>query len=252
MLLCFHVNVNYFIGKEGYYMDQDFFNKTKEKQKTKQTPVQTENKEDIAPQSVSIDEVEEKKDVQEGEKEVSSQSEQYQQTAEHQQANHTYHSPYQAQPPYGNGQSWQGQRNYHQQQNQQWQGQYPPYQPPYSQQPYQGNRQQPFYPYGEPQYPMYQQPNTGSNGLAIASLVLGIISLILVIAFSWMLWGSIAGLCLGIVGTILGVMGRKNATGRTMATAGMILSIIGIAIGAICFIACFTYYIFYTSYYYWY
>ena len=90
---------------------------------------------------------------------------------------------------------------------------------------------------------MYPQPNTGSNGLAIASLVLGIVSLVLVAAFSWMLWGSIAGLCVGIVGTILGVMGRKNDTGRTMATAGMILSIIGIAIGAICFISCFTYYI---------
>ena len=77
---------------------------------------------------------------------------------------------------------------------------------------------------------MYPQPNTGSNGLAIASLVLGIVSLVLVAAFSWMLWGSIAGLCLGIVGTILGVMGRKNATGRTMATAGMILSIIGISL----------------------
>ena len=110
-----------------------------------------------------------------------------------------------------------------------------------------------LYPYGEPQYPMYPQPNTGSNGLAIASLVLGIVSLVLVAAFSWMLWGSIAGLCLGIVGTILGVMGRKNDTGRTMATAGMILSIIGIAIGAICFISCFTYYITYASYrYYWY
>ena len=100
---------------------------------------------------------------------------------------------------------------------------------------------------------MYPQPNTGSNGLAIASLVLGIVSLVLVAAFSWMLWVSIAGLCLGIVGTILGVMGRKNDTGRTMATAGMILSIIGIAIGAICFISCFTYYITYASYrYYWY
>ena len=93
---------------------------------------------------------------------------------------------------------------------------------------------------------MYPQPNTGSNGLAIASLVLGIVSLVLVAAFSWMLWGSIAGLCLGIVGTILGVMGRKNDTGRTMATAG-------IAIGAMCFSSCFTYYITYASYrYYWY
>ena len=188
----------------------------------------------------------------EGEK-VSSQSEQYQQTAEHQQVNHTYHSPYQAQPPYGNGQSWQGQRNYHQQQNQQWQGQYPS---PINRHTVSSHTKEIdsslFYPYGEPQYPMYQQPNTGSNGLAIASLVLGIISLILVIAFSWMLWGSIAGLCFGHCRNHSWCYGKKNATGRTMATAGMILSIIGIAIGAICFIACFTYYIFYTSYYYWY
>ena len=235
-------------------MNQDFLNENKEEQKTEQTPTQTENKE-TAPQAVPANAVEEKKAVQEYEEEVSSQSEQHQQPQ--QQANHTYHSPYQAQQPYGNGQqygqSWQSQRNHHQQQNQHWQGQRPPYQPPYNQQPYQGNQQQPFYPYGEPHYPMYPQPNTGSNGLAIASLVLGIVSLVLVAAFSWMLWGSIAGLCLGIVGTILGVMGRKNATGRTMATAGMILSIIGIAIGAICFISCFTYYITYASYrYYWY
>ena len=190
-------------------MNQDFLNENKEEQKTEQAPTQTENKE-TAPQAVPADAVEEKKSVQEDEKEVSSQSEH-------------------------------------------WQGQRPPYQPPYNQQPYQGNQQQPFYPYGAPQYPMYPQPNTGSNGLAIASLILGIVSLVLVAAFSWMLWGSIAGLCLGIVGTILGVMGRKNATGRTMATAGMILSIIGIAIGAICFISCFTYYITYASYrYYWY
>ena len=239
-------------------MNQDFLNENKEEQKTEQAPTQTENKE-TAPQAVPADAVEEKKAVQEDEKEVSSQSEQHQQTAEQyqQQANHTYHSPYQAQQPYENGQqygqSWQGQRNHHQQQNQHWQGQRPPYQPPYNQQPYQGNQQQPFYPYDAPQYPMYPQPNTGSNGLAIASLILGIVSLVLVAAFSWMLWGSIAGLCLGIVGTILGVMGRKNATGRTMATAGMILSIIGITIGAICFISCFTYYITYASYrYYWY
>ena len=242
-------------------MNQDFLNENKEEQKTEQAPTQTENKE-TAPQAVPANAVEEKKAVQEDEKEVSSQSEQHQQTAEQyqqpqQQANHTYHSPYQAQQPYGNGQqygqSWQSQRNHHQQQNQHWQGQRPPYQPPYSQQPYQGNQQQPFYPYGEPQYPMYPQPNTGSNGLAIASLVLGIVSLVLVAAFSWMLGGSIVGLCLGIVGTIPGGMGRKNTTGRTMATAGMILSIIGIAIGAICFISCFTYYITYASYrYYWY
>ncbi|MFR1213573.1 MAG: hypothetical protein ACLSCV_01255 [Acutalibacteraceae bacterium] len=154
-------------------MDQDFLNENKEEQKTEQAPSQTENKEAAASQAVPTDVAEEKKEVQEDEKDVFSQSEQRQQTAEHQQqpqqqANHipstisgtaaiwkwaavwtvlarTAQSPPATKPALA--------------------GQRPPYQPPYGQQPYQQNQQQPFYPYGEPQYPMYPQPNTGSNGL---------------------------------------------------------------------------------------
>jgi hypothetical protein len=59
-----------------------------------------------------------------------------------------------------------------------------------------------------------QAPAKQTNGLAIASLVCGI-----------------AGLCIGlaaIVAIITGVMGRKNPVNRGMATAGLVLGIVGI------------------------
>lgn len=69
----------------------------------------------------------------------------------------------------------------------------------------------------------YQQPQDNSRGLAIASLVLGIVSFF----------------CCGcsIVGIVLGVLSRKKKpTDNGMATAGIVLSIIALAIWAICFI----------------
>lgn len=60
-----------------------------------------------------------------------------------------------------------------------------------------------------------------SNGLAIASLVLGIVAIV----FNFIGLG-IVGLILGIVGIVLGVLAKKkNPSG--MATAGLVLSIIG-------------------------
>ena len=71
-----------------------------------------------------------------------------------------------------------------------------------------------------------------SNGLAIASLVLGIVAIL----FNFIGLG-IVGLILGIVGIVLGVLAKKkNPTG--MATAGLVLSIIGTVLCAIFFIAC--------------
>ncbi len=71
-----------------------------------------------------------------------------------------------------------------------------------------------------------------SNGLAIASLVLGIVSIVFsFIALYWI------GIIVGIVGIVLGVMAKKkNPSG--MATAGLVLSIIGTALCALVFIAC--------------
>ena len=70
-----------------------------------------------------------------------------------------------------------------------------------------------------------------SNGLAVASLVLGIVSIVFCFIIQWL------GLIIGIVGIVLGVMAKKkNPTG--MATAGLVLSIIGTVLCALVFIAC--------------
>ena len=75
-----------------------------------------------------------------------------------------------------------------------------------------------------------------SNGFAIAALVLGILSILSSFTIMWLGLGWI-GLILGIVGIVMGVMAKKkNPTG--MATAGLVLSIIGTVLCAIFFIAC--------------
>ncbi|WML56468.1 DUF4190 domain-containing protein [Neobacillus sp. PS2-9] len=67
--------------------------------------------------------------------------------------------------------------------------------------------------------------NKISNGKAIASLILGILSIITVI---------LPGVILGIIGLILGIIGLKEINGftqqgRKMAVAGIICSGIGIS-----------------------
>lgn len=60
-----------------------------------------------------------------------------------------------------------------------------------------------------------------SNGLAVASLVLGIVSIV----FSFIPGLIIVGLITGIIGVVLGVLAKKkNPTG--MATAGLVCSIL--------------------------
>jgi len=68
------------------------------------------------------------------------------------------------------------------------------------------------------------------KGLSIAALILGIVSII----FCFI--NPIVALICGIVGLILGVMARKRQP-NGMATAGFILSIIGLVISIIMFIA---------------
>ena len=71
------------------------------------------------------------------------------------------------------------------------------------------------------------------NGKAVASLVLCIISLVLM----FIPYGGWVGLILGIVGIILGISAKKEAPAG-MATAGLVLSIIAVALCAISLIAC--------------
>ena len=107
-----------------------------------------------------------------------------------------------------------------------------PQQDPMNNQP---QEQQPVY----QQPPMNTQPPMGpmkdpNKGKAVASLVLGIVS----IAISWFISvGAIVTLALGIVGIILANNYKKSmneySTSGGLATAGMVLSIIGVACSGI-------------------
>ena len=69
--------------------------------------------------------------------------------------------------------------------------------------------------------------------MAVASLVLGICSLVFpFIGLGWL------SCILGIVGIILGALGRKNPEKKGMATAGMVMSIISVALGILMWLAC--------------
>lgn len=61
-------------------------------------------------------------------------------------------------------------------------------------------------------------------GFAIAGLVLGIIAIV-------SSWYPVFGLPIPIVGIVMSALGRRSVSYRTMATVGLVLSIIAIAIG---------------------
>ncbi len=110
------------------------------------------------------------------------------------------------------------QNNQYNQQNDQYNQQYN--QPQYNQQQY--NQPNNYNNYNNYAPNQYQQPQDNSRGLAIASLVLGIVS--------FFCCGSVCS----IVGIVLGVLSRKKKpTDNGMATAGIVLSIIALAIWAI-------------------
>ena len=71
--------------------------------------------------------------------------------------------------------------------------------------------------------------------MGVAALVIGIISLIISIFFAGLNW---LGVILGIIGIILGAMGRKDPAKKGVATAGLVLSIIAVALGIILWITC--------------
>ena len=80
------------------------------------------------------------------------------------------------------------------------------------------------------------QPNgeiPGKNK-AIASLVLGIISVVL-----WFFgYSSILSVVLGIIGVVMASQSKEEGYDENIRTAGFILSVIGIIGGAIFFVAC--------------
>jgi Domain of unknown function (DUF4190) len=109
---------------------------------------------------------------------------------------------------------------------------------PYAARPYEAPPQQPA-PYGLGQSPGdYSGPVTGDvsgwrpgprNGFGIAALVLGIVSILLFPGL---------GIILGLLGIIFGILGirlasKGEATNNGMAIAGVVLSAVGLALGAL-------------------
>lgn len=74
--------------------------------------------------------------------------------------------------------------------------------------------------------------NSEKNSMAVASLVLGIVSVVFSFFGSW----ALLGLVTGIVGIVLAVKGRKITAKRGMATAGLVLSIVGTSLSGLMFI----------------
>lgn len=75
-----------------------------------------------------------------------------------------------------------------------------------------------------------------TNGKAIASLVLGIVSLVCVLFTSTVFMGVI-GIACGVVGLVLGITANKEAKSG-MGTAGIVLNAIGLGLCAVSLIAC--------------
>ena len=72
--------------------------------------------------------------------------------------------------------------------------------------------------------------------MGLASLICGLITLCMAVFSATGL--GIVGIVLGIIGIILGALGRKDPEQHGMATAGLIISIIGLFINIIILVAC--------------
>ncbi len=72
--------------------------------------------------------------------------------------------------------------------------------------------------------------------MGLASLICGLITLCMALFSATGL--GVMGIALGIIGIILGALGRKDVDQHGMATAGLIISIIGLFINIIVLVAC--------------
>lgn len=79
--------------------------------------------------------------------------------------------------------------------------------------------------------PVPVRPESG-DGMALTSMILGIVAA----AIGWIPLCGLVALAPAIVGIVLGALGLKSEKRRGMAIAGIILSIIGIALAFIIFL----------------
>lgn len=97
--------------------------------------------------------------------------------------------------------------------------------------------------YGNYNYQYYNQYNQNGGyqpgkGLAITSLVLGIIGTALC-CFGFLVWTSFISVVLGIVGLILAASAKSQGNTSSIRTAGFVLSLISLILGAVVFVSCF-------------
>ena len=84
------------------------------------------------------------------------------------------------------------------------------------------------------------EPVVPGKGKAVASLVLGIIAIVL----AWFGYLGIVSIVLSIIGIVLSVSAKKDMdaagvyTSKGMATAGFVLSLIALILSAIVFVSC--------------
>lgn len=75
--------------------------------------------------------------------------------------------------------------------------------------------------------------------MGVASLILGIVSIVIAVFFGAFGW---IGIIVGVLGIILGALGKKKAaqegTSTGVATGGLVCSIIGCALCLVFWIAC--------------
>ena len=72
--------------------------------------------------------------------------------------------------------------------------------------------------------------------MAVASLVLGILSVVIGLFGSGFNW---VGIIIGVIGLVLAaVLGKKDPKNAGMAKAGLVLSIIGLVLSLILYVAC--------------
>lgn len=79
-----------------------------------------------------------------------------------------------------------------------------------------------------------ENQNQAGHGLAVASLVLGIIGIV----FWFFGYSSIISIILGIIGIVLAANAKKAGNTEGIRTAGFVLSLITLIGGAIAFLAC--------------
>jgi hypothetical protein len=102
----------------------------------------------------------------------------------------------------------------------------PPAQPPY-QQPYQQPGGYPQPPYGAGYLPPAYVPAPPNEGLAVASMVIGIVSLVLTCGYGIGLLGSPVAMVMGRISMKRIDRSEGQLGGRGMAQAGFVLGIVG-------------------------